>query len=194
MLSAIKLQFFPNPTKNYPRKTSLPKISSQIPSPSRPSHEFIKLPRGANSPSEMAYCGFLHASERRSLKRSLEIAAAGAVSLGGAVVASHHKWGHGTLDTHDAPFFCVRRSFFRRSRLFFREAAFSSGSEGCEWRAQRATVGESGDKAENEFTALSPLVVLRRASALTSPPPDFLLSSIPPKPPNLTKSSSRYQK
>ena len=69
--------------------------------------------------------------------------------------------------------------FFRPSRPFFREAAFSSGGEEGEWRATRATVGESGDKAENEFTALSPLVVLRRASALTSPPPDFLLSSIP---------------
>ena len=56
---------------------------------------------------------------------------------------------------------CYRRSFFRRSRLFFREAAFSSGSEGCEWRAQRATVGESGDKAENEFSGFIPLVVPR---------------------------------
>ena len=57
---------------------------------------------------------------------------------------------------------CYRRSFFRRSRLFFREAAFSSGSEGCEWRAQRATVGESGDKAENEFSSFIPLVVPRK--------------------------------
>ena len=57
---------------------------------------------------------------------------------------------------------CYRRSFFRRSRLFFREAAFSSGSEGCEWRAQRATVGESGDKAENEFSGFIPLVVPRK--------------------------------
>ena len=57
---------------------------------------------------------------------------------------------------------CYRRSFFRRSRLFFREAAFSSGSEGCEWRAQRATVGESGDKAENEFSDFIPLVVPRK--------------------------------
>ena len=45
----------------------------------------------ANPPSEMAYREQLHASERRSLKRSLEIAAAGAVSLGGSVVASHHR-------------------------------------------------------------------------------------------------------
>ena len=45
--------------------------------------------RGANQPSEMAYFG--HASERRSLKRSLEPAAAKAMSLGGSVVASHHR-------------------------------------------------------------------------------------------------------
>ena len=57
---------------------------------------------------------------------------------------------------------CYRRSCFRRSRLFFREAAFSSGSEGCEWRAKRATVGESGDKAENEFSDFIPLVVPRK--------------------------------
>ena len=31
--------------------------------------------------------------------------------------------------------------FFRQSRLFFREATFFSGGEGCEWRASRATVG-----------------------------------------------------
>ena len=55
----------------------------------------------------------------------------------------------------------VSRSFFRRSRLFFREAAFFSGGEGCEWRALRATVGESGDKAENEFSGFIPLAVPR---------------------------------
>ena len=33
----------------------------------------------------------LHASERRSLKRSLEKATAKAMSLGGSVVASHHR-------------------------------------------------------------------------------------------------------
>ena len=125
MLSAIKLQFFPNPTKNYPRKTSLPKISSQIPSPSRPSHEFIKLPRGAkppsekakrgaNLPSEMAYCGQL-ASERRSLKRSLEIAEAGAVSLGGSVVASHSQVGtHGSIPPHST----IRQRINCRGAIF----------------------------------------------------------------------------
>ena len=89
------------------------------------------------------------------------------------------RQGYTSLDTHDAPFLATGAVFFRRSRLFFREAAFSSGGEGCEWGAKQPTVGESGDKAENEFSGFIPLVVLRRASALTSPPPDFLLSSIP---------------
>ena len=38
--------------------------------------------RASKSPSEMSYRGQLHASERRSLKRSLEPAAAKAMSLG----------------------------------------------------------------------------------------------------------------
>ena len=46
----------------------------------------------AAPPSEIAYCG-LHASERRSLKRSLETAEAKAMSLGGSVVASHSQVG-----------------------------------------------------------------------------------------------------
>ena len=50
-----------------------------------------------------------------------------------------------------------RRSFFRRSRLFFREAAFSSGGEGCEWGAKQPTVSsEWGYNGENSFSALSP--------------------------------------
>ena len=134
--------------------------------------------RGASQPSEMAYCG--HASERRSLKRSLEPAAARAMSLGRG---KSPQVGTCPLDTHDAPFFfAVGAVFFRRSRLFFREAAFSSGGEGCEWRAQRATVGESGDKAENSFQTLSHSPSHDRALALTSPPPDFLFISIHPKP------------
>ena len=52
--------------------------------------------------------------------------------------------------------------FFRRSRLFFREAAFFSGGEGCEWGAKQPTVGESGDKAENEFSGFIPLAVPRK--------------------------------
>ena len=75
--------------------------------------------------------------------------------------------------------FCVRRSFFfRRSRLFFREAAFSSGGEGCEWGAQQPTVGARGKKLKTRFQALSHSSSHERASALTSPPPDFLFISI----------------
>ena len=51
--------------------------------------EFIKLPQGgkpAIGDGVLWTC-----KRRRSLKRSLEIAAAGAVSLGGSVVASHHR-------------------------------------------------------------------------------------------------------
>ncbi|MDY3078241.1 MAG: hypothetical protein SOW62_08930, partial [Sodaliphilus sp.] len=52
-------------------------------------------------------------------------------------------------------------------------------------------MGESGDKAENEFSGFIPLAVPRKGLALTSPPPDFLFSfihqnptipQIPPKP------------
>ena len=84
------------------------------------------------------------------------------MSLGGSVVASHYRKGHAPLDTHDAPFFASGAVFFRRSRLFFREAAFSSGGEGCEWGAKQPTVGESGDKAENEFSGFIPLAVPRK--------------------------------
>ena len=68
-----------------------------------------------------------------------------------------HRYGHDTLDTHDAPFFASGKVFFRRSRLFFREAAFSSGGEGCEWGAKQPTVSsEWGYNGENSFSALSP--------------------------------------
>ena len=63
--------------------------------------------------------------------------------------------------THDSVRQAIAAVFFRRSRLFFREAAFFSGGEGCEWRVSRATVGESGDKAENEFSGFIPLTVPR---------------------------------
>ena len=55
----------------------------------------------------------------------------------------------------------IAEVFFRRSRLFFREAAFSSGGEECEWDAKQPTVGKSGDKAENEFSDFIPLAVPR---------------------------------
>ncbi|MDD6831733.1 MAG: hypothetical protein PUE80_01050 [bacterium] len=50
--------------------------------------------RASKSPSEMAYRGQLHASERRSLKRSLEPATPKAMSLGGSVVANPHQIPH----------------------------------------------------------------------------------------------------
>ena len=58
---------------------------------------------------------------------------------------------HPLVYEHDPILQAIGAVFFRRSRLFFREAAFFSGGEGCEWLAQRATVGESGDKTEKVF-------------------------------------------
>ena len=82
----------------------------------------------AAPPSEMAYCGQLHASERRSLKRSLETAEAKARSLGGSVVASLLQVGtYGSTTAMPtylpaSPYTAVRQAigavFFRRSRLF----------------------------------------------------------------------------
>ena len=66
------------------------------------------------------------------------------------------------VTTHDSVLQAIAAVFFRRSRLFFREAAFFSGGEGCEWGAKQPTVGESGDKAENELSGLTPLVVPRK--------------------------------
>ena len=64
--------------------------------------------------------------KRGEAERSLETAAAGAVSLGGSVVASHHRSGHATLDTHDAPLFCVRRSFFSAKPTFCSLSSYPS--------------------------------------------------------------------
>ena len=89
------------------------------------------------------------------------------------------------------------RVFFRRSRLFFREAAFFSGGEGCEWGAKQPTVGKSGDKAENEFSGFIPLAVPRKGFSPHIPASRLFVLFHPTQatiPPNLTKSSSRYQK
>ncbi|MGM9838972.1 MAG: hypothetical protein ACI307_02735 [Sodaliphilus sp.] len=116
-------------------------------------------------------------------EHSLEAASRKAVSLGESVVASHHRWGHTTLDTHDAPFFAAAAVFFRRSRPFFREAAFSSGGEGCEWGAKQPTVSsEWGYNGENSFSALSPFAGSRKGFSPHIPAPDFLFSFIHPKP------------
>ena len=65
-----------------------------------------------------------------------------------------------------SPYMAVRRAigavFFRRSRLFLREAAFFSGGEGCEWGAKQPTVGsEWGYNDENSFSALYPFACSR---------------------------------
>ena len=71
--------------------------------------------------------------------------------------------------------------FFRRSRLFLREAAFSSGGEGCEWGAQQPTVGESGDKAENAFSGFVLLAVPRKGFSPHIPAPRLFVHFHPSK-------------
>ena len=90
-----------------------------------------------------------------------------------------------TLDTHDAPFFCVSRSFFfgeadffSAKRLFLRAARDVSGVRSSPPWA-RVEI-----KLKMSFQALSHSSSHERASALTSPPSDFLFSSIHPKPPS----------
>ena len=63
--------------------------------------------RASKSPSEMAYRGKLHASERRSLKRSLETAKPRAKSLGGSVVAKVSDYTQASVsDSSEAPSHC----------------------------------------------------------------------------------------
>ena len=81
-------------------------------------------------------------------------------------------------------FFASAAVFFRRSRLFFREAAFFSGGEGCEWGAKQPTVGESGDKAENEFSGFIPLVVPRKGFSPHIPASRLFILFHPTKPPS----------
>ena len=52
-------------------------------------------------------------------------------------------------------FFSAKPTFSPRSGFFF-------GRRGCEWGAKQPTVGESGDKAENEFSGFIPLIVPRK--------------------------------
>ncbi|MGM9840283.1 MAG: hypothetical protein ACI307_09475 [Sodaliphilus sp.] len=97
-------------------------------------------------------------------------------------------------------YFASGAVFFRRSRLFFREAAFSSGGEGCEWGAKQPTVGKSGDKTENSFSDFIPLVVPRKGFSPHIPASRLFVlfhpskATISPIHPNLSKLSSRYQK
>ena len=91
------------------------------------------------------------------------------------------------FDTHDTIRQAIGEVFFRRSRLFFREAAFSSGDEGCEWGAKQPTVGESGDKAENEFSSFIPLVVPRKGFSPHIPASRLFVhfhTTMPTSPPN----------
>ena len=104
---------------------------------------------------------------------------------------------HATLDTHDAPFFASGAVFFRRSRLFFREAAFFSGGEGCDWGAKQPTVGESGDKAENEFSGFIPLAVPRKGFSPHIPASRLFVLFHPSKatiPPNQTAAIKNIRK
>ena len=94
---------------------------------------------------------------------------------------------HDTVCAIGAVFF-GEADFFSAKRLFLREARDVSGAQSAPPWA-RVEI-----KLKTSFLTLSLSSSHARASALTSPPPDFLLSSIPPKPPNLTKSSCRYQK
>ena len=89
---------------------------------------------------------------------------------------------------------CYRRSFFRRSRLFFREAAFSSGSEGCEWRASAPPWARVEIKLKMSLRLYLHSSFCEGLQPSHPRPPTFCSLPYPPKPPNLTKSSSRYQK
>ena len=69
---------------------------------------------------------------------------------------------HPPADEHDNVLQAIGAVFFRRSRLFFREADFFSGGEGCEWSAKQPTVGsEWGYNDENSFSALYPFACSR---------------------------------
>ena len=88
---------------------------------------------------------------------------------------------------HDPVRQAIGAVFFRRSRLFFREAAFFSGGEGCEWGAKQPTVGESGDKAENEFSGFIPLAVPRKGFSPHIPASRLFVLFHPTKPTNPTQ-------
>ena len=85
------------------------------------------------------------------------------------------------VTTHDSVRQTIAAVFFRRSRLFFREAAFSSGGEGCEWRAQRATVGKIGEKPKTRFR-LYPNRRPRKGASPHIPAPRLFVLFHPSKP------------
>ena len=62
--------------------------------------------RASMSPSEMAYCGQIHASEAKP-KRSLETAKPRAKSLGGSVVAKVSDYTQACVsDSSEVPYHC----------------------------------------------------------------------------------------
>ena len=75
-------------------------------------------------------------------------------------------------------FFFGEADFFSAKRLFLRETRDVSGVRSSPPWA-RVEI-----KLKTSFLALSHSLSHERASALTSPPHDFLFSSIPPKPPS----------
>ena len=80
--------------------------------------------------------------------------------------------------------FCVRRSFFSAKPTFFPRSGFFFGRRGM-WVGCAATHrGREREKLKTRFQALSHSSSHERASALTSPPPDFLFSSIHQNPPS----------
>ena len=85
---------------------------------------------------------------------------------------------HGSSASYRRSFFFGEADFFSAKRLFLRAARDVSG-EHSEPPWARVEI-----KLKMSFQALSHSPSHARASALTSPPPDFLFSSIHPKPPS----------
>ena len=85
-----------------------------------------------------------------------------------------------------SPHTAVRRAigavFFRRSRLFLREAAFFRAARDVSGVRSAPPWARVEIKLKMRFQTLSHSPSHERASALTSPPPDFLFSSIHQKP------------
>ena len=129
-------------------------------------------------PSEMAYCGQLHASERRSLEPASDYTHRRVSAIPPRLFLTA---------THSRSFFFGEADFFSAKRLFFRAARDVSG-------AQRVPPwARVGKKPKNTFLALSHSPSHERALALTSPPPDFLFISIPqcPHPHQIPHPSTR---
>ena len=137
----------------------------------------------------MAYCGQL--ASKGEAERSLETATPKAMSLVEGRLWQKFQTTHRRVSAILPRFLLTAihsHSYFRRSRLFFREAAFFSGGEGCEWRAQRATVSrEWGYNGENLFSALSPFAGSRKGFSPHIPASRLFVhfhTTMPTSPPN----------